>query len=188
MDYEEEHGEAHTVDLSSPDCHAQLKAAIARHGASEIEIPDYEVCAKEANNEMINGNLVLSGIVVIRVKVQPVKLATYRDPITRRKAGHTPQNGGRKRSFPYPDASIADDALSILEWEFGICHPATLRMIALLAEPETIQIGGDLLLLKSLVRQTKFAMRAFKLKRFREPFQRFIDALERAIARLQHIQ
>ncbi|GEM_PF-1933132 len=177
------------VDLFDPNCDRQLAEALATKSTIEIEISsDHgEKLVRESEDQMIKGDLMISGYVVIRIKVKPARLATYRDPITRRKAGHTSESGGRKKSFPYPNISSEDDALSTLQWRFTSCNPATLRMIALLAEPGSIQAGGDRILLTVLIRQAKFALLAFKIKRIREPLERFIAALQEEIRRLSFL-
>jgi len=170
------------VDLFGPNCDKQLAEALAANASIKIEIPDdrKEKLAEEMDNEILDGNLLVSDIVIIRIKATPVNLATYRDPITRRKVGRVPKTGGRKQSFPYPDASVPNDALYTLQWRFIGCDPTTLRMIAFLAEPGTIQAAGDPKLLKRLIGQAEFTLRAFKARRLREPIKRFISALQDA--------
>jgi hypothetical protein len=163
------------VDLFGPDCHKRIQEAIDTKNVIEVELPD-----DYGDEQILNGEISIPGVAVIRIKVSPIKLAMYRDPITRRKAGHAPQKGCRKKSFPYPDASIANEAMHTLQWRFIGCDPATLRMIALVAEPESIQVGGDGELLSRLISQARFTMNAFKIKRLREPFERFICAIQHA--------
>lgn len=182
-----EHTPAETkkVDLFGPNCDQQLTEAIAIKASIEIEVSDThsETLMRDASEGILNGDLMIQGVVVIRIKVRPVKLATYRDPITRRKAGHTPKQGGRKRSFPYPDASVENEAYSTLEWRITSCDPAMLRMIVLLAEPGSIQVGGDPETLKSLIHQAQFALSAFKIRRLRKPFEHFIETLQHTVKR-----
>lgn len=166
----------HTVDLESPDAEEALTQFL-NGNRKQIRVTVPDIPDGEYDRLFKIGDIFIAEEVHVHFDTTPLRLATFRDPVTRRKVGFVPAGKKRKLCFEYPDSNNPNDPIPAAMILKRTADPEILRRAALLATPGTLHAySGDYKLRKYLTGIARKEMWRFKSSRLREPFEELIQA------------